>query len=339
VGVLPAAKATPPRALVSFKSLEPLNPGNFTDPSLNWKLNQSVPDYIFYYKITGGPEPVNWANVTIEETGDTFGLLTGEGYEYCGCPLSAGDYSVTVEAANNATSPIGYEIAFYLVPQPPVKFNGHIPANSLLGFSDFGVLFPGGNNTLILAATSGSYEFSIDGGSQQTVSQRTELNPTFTNHLHLLNVTATPGQDVTWSVEIKGIPKLDVRILTLPTAHCPPVELNSSCPMGASVTASDGSSPNVTYLWTDNGAGGAFNSTAGRVVAWTPPNTRGVFDLTVNASAPGYLSASDSLSVEVVPEFPSTTVPLVLTLAFTIILFARRGRSKPTACAQTRPPG
>jgi hypothetical protein len=326
--VFPVAEAERPRVLGTVSGT--LNPGAVTDPPLKWQLNQDVSDFLFYYKITGGSEPGNDVNLTLDDL--SLQSLMGEGWEYCDCAFTAGSYNVTVGADTTATAPVTFEIGFYVVPQPPVDISGQIPVNSTMRFSDFGALFPAGNYTLVLGVTSGTYEFFVDNDTspRAVVTKTTEVTVDLEEGLHLFNVTANDtGKDVVWSVQIQGgEPKLEPRILV----SCPPInQSNPVCVTGASANASDGSNPSVTYQWTDNTAGGSFNSTNTQWVAWTPPRRPGTFTLTVEASAPGYLSGSDSLGVavtEAVPEFSLATLVLIFTLTLAVVLFARRSRAK-----------
>ena len=326
--ILPLAEAAGPKRIGGVISGTE-DPGAVTDQQ--WQVNQDIPDFIFYYKISGGSGQNDVVNVTIQESGlDPWEDLMGEGWEFCDCSLDAGSYVVTVQANANANAPVSFEIGLYFVPEPPVDFSGHIPAgiNSKWNFSDFELYFSEeGDHKVILDVTSGAYEFLIDDVSKAQVTQRTELTISFPkDSFPLFQIYASTGEDVEWSVQIQGSPKLEVRILN----SCPPLNSsNPECVAGAEATASDGSSPNMTFDWTDNGAGGSFNSTTGRWVVWTPPPMVGVFTLTVKASAPGYISDTDDLSVETteaIPEFMAAALPLVLALALVMVLCARRSR-------------
>ena len=324
---IPTAEAVPPRAIATFSGT--VLPANFT---LNdWELNQGIQEFIFYYRITGGPEPFDVAYVSIDGTSlywpqGTSGGLKGEGWSYCDCALDPDLYTVIVDSDANATATISFVIGFYNVPQPPVEFSGEVLADSDVRISDFGVRFPGGNHTLIFEVTSGEYEFYVDGLSLWNSSQTRELNTNFTRGFHLLEVLAVEEQNVGWSVQIQGQPKLEVNILTA----CQPINLslpNPVCLTGARAFASDGGQPNVTYQWTDNGAGGVFNSTNSQWVAWTPPSMAGNYRLTVTVSAPGYLSDNaDLIPVQVVPEFPSMAPMLLVTFMLAVALAAQRSK-------------
>ena len=101
--------------------------------------------------------------------------LTGRGWRFCdGCQFSAGTHDVVVSAPFEAAE---FYIVFYAVPQAPVDFAGFIPANSIQAFSEFGALFPSSstNSTIVLGATGGSYDFSIDNKLSATVTETTTL--------------------------------------------------------------------------------------------------------------------------------------------------------------------
>jgi len=324
--VLPTAEATPPKALKTLSGS--LDPGDIT--SLSWDLNRDVSEFLFHYVITGGADEFDVVYVSIDETGDLWDSLMGEGWAYCDCPLSAGPYTVTVEADADATDRINFNVGFYQVPQAPVEFAGFIPANSITRVSGFGVLFPSaGGNSLVLGVTAGSYEFFIDGVTQGVVTETRSLPLEVTGDFHLFEVSSLSvgaDEDVRWSVDIQGEPKLQVSIVNA----CPvlnPEAGQSVCVTGAEVTASDGGTPTISYLWT--ATGGEFNSTTSQWVQWTAPAGVTTYSITVQASAPGYVSDSDSLTVQVVPEFLFSVIPLMLmlVLAFTVV-FDRRRRNR-----------
>lgn len=319
---LPAADAAPPRALKTFSGS--LDPGEITSPPLSWELNRDVEEFLFHYAITGGSEPDDVLYVSIDETGIRWDYLMGEGWSYCDCFLAAGSHSVTVEADAAASGRIGYTIGFHLVPQPPVDFSGFVPANSYAISSDFGVTFPSAaNHHVVLGVTSGDYEFFMDGESKGVVTGTTELSIGFTSGFHMFDVSAGGG-DVRWSVQILGPPKLEVRILST----CPMLNPDSgegTCVTGAEATASDGGSPTVSYLW--SASGGNLNSTSSQWVEWTAPPGVASFTLTVEASAPGYLSDTDSLKAQVVPEFPSNVLSFLIAVALAVFLLARKSKA------------
>jgi hypothetical protein len=323
--VPPAAEATSPEALVTFSGS--LGPGEFTDPPLSWQLNRNVDEYLFHYIITGGSSPDDVLYVSID-IGDNWQSLKGEGWSYCAdCFLDAGPYSVVVEADAAASTPITYEIGFYLVPQAPVDFSGRIPADSSTRLSDFKVLYSSaGSRPLVLGVSSGSYEFFVDNESQGEVSAPREVTLNLPEGPHVFEVNAETvgaGENVVWSVQIQGEPKLEVAILnTCPTLN--PEQGVSTCVTGAEATASDGSSPTVSYWWT--ASGGTFNSTTSQWVEWTAPAGVAAFTLSVEASAPGYISGTVSLEVQVIPEFPQIVLPFLLVVALAMALFARRSR-------------
>jgi hypothetical protein len=98
---------------------------------------------------------------------------------------------------------------------------------------------------------------------------------------------------------------------------------------GAEAIASDGGAPTVTYNWTVTG--GSLNSSSSKWIEFTPPIGVASFTLTVNASAPGYLSDTAVQVVQATPEFPAFIMPLVLTLALALAVLSRR---KPKALAK-----
>jgi len=228
----PAVEAALPRAVKTFS-------GSLTsaNPSITqlWQLSRDFPDpgFLFHYTITGGSQPDDVAYVYIEETGDAWDAnwpLMGEGWTYCSplsiqpCSLDAGSYNVTVEAGPAASLPISYNIGFYLVPTPPVDFSGHIRENSDVRLSSFGVLLPSAaTSEIVLGVTSGSYEFYVDNERKAVVNGNTQVSLNFTEGFHLLEVSAETegiGEDVRWSVQISGPPKLDVQIVdTCPTLN------------------------------------------------------------------------------------------------------------------------
>lgn len=332
VWILPNVAAAAPEVLQTFSGTLAVG----ESIPLTWELNRDIPDpgFLFHYVITGGSDSNDVVSVYIDDTGDGWEFLMGEGWEYCSplglspCPIDAGSYTVTVEAYPAATGSIHYEIAFYLPPEPSVDFSGQIPANSDVRVSRFGVLFPSSTSgQLVLNAASGSYEFLVDGESSGVVTAATELSVNFEGGFHTFEISSDfegVGENVAWSVRIP--PMLNAVIVnSCPTLN--PEAGQSVCITGAEVTASDGSSPAVTYSWT--ASAGSFNSTSSQWVEWTAPQTVGGFDLTVQVSAPGYFSGSDSLVATVVPEFPAVALPFIFALALAVLLLTRRSRRYP----------
>jgi len=335
---LPTTYAAAPEVLQTFSGTLAIG----ESIPLTWELNRDIPDpgFLFHYVITGGSDSNDVVSVYIDDTGDGWEFLMGEGWEYCSplglspCPIDAGSYTVTVEAYPAATGSIHYEIAFYLPPEPPVDFSGQIPANSDMRVSSFGVLFPSSTSgQLVLNAASGSYEFFVDGESSAVITAATELPVNFEGGFHTFEVNSEfdgVGEDVAWSVRIP--PMLNVVIVnSCPTLN--PEAGQSVCITGAEVTASDGSSPAVTYSWT--ASGGSLNSTSSQWVEWTAPQTVGDFSLTVQVRAPGYFSGTKSLVATVVPEFPTVALPFIFAMALAVLFLGRRSRQHHTVRGQT----
>jgi hypothetical protein len=334
----PIAKASPPTALQRFpssgrSSLEP--GGNMT---FSWALNRDLSEFLLYYDVVGGAGYSDVMDVYINDAPVPRGqFLVGKGWIFCdGCQYSAGTYDVGVFAPPQNTDPIQFYIGLYAVPQPPVDFAGFIPTNSSQPFSEFAVLFPPSSNnyTLVLGAAGASYDFLINDTLIATVAETTTLSLDLGGRFQRFGVDATgAGADVTWTVEIQGPPKLEVAIVNPQSGGCNstlnPGSGKSVCVVGAVVTPSDGGSPTITYLWTANG--GELNSTGSQWVQWTAPAGVANFTLAVEASAPGYVSGSDSLTVQVAPEFPSFVVPLLLVLVLGFAAVAER-RSRNRAC-------
>jgi len=319
LSIPPAAEAAGPKALKTFSGA--LDPGEITDPPLNWQLDRDISEFLFHYAITGGSEPEDVVYVLID--GITWDFLTGEGWRYCDCPLGAGSYSVTVEADPAATGRITYNVGFYRVPQPPVDFSGFIRANSIYDRNDFGVLFPSStSHEVTLVVTTGDYELFVDGETKGVVTETTDVSIFFSSGFHVFDVIAGED-DVRWSVQILGQPKLEVTILD-PCPTLNPESGQSVCVTGAEATASDGQNPSVSYLWT--ASGGRFNSTTSQWVEWTAPPGVAAFTLTVKASAAGYTSDTDSLNVQVVPEFSGVAPPFLLAVLLAVLLTRKRSR-------------
>jgi len=320
--IFPTAEAAPPKALKVGLSGS-LGPAETT--SFPWNLNRNISEFLFHYEVTGGTEPLDVIHVYIEESGDSWQFLMGKGWAYCECPLDAGAYTVTVESDLEATGPLGFNVGFYSVSQAPVDFDGFMPANSDLRLNDFGVLFPSSTTyALVLGATAGSYELFVDGESQAVVTGTATLDLNLEAGFHLFELSSSavaPDQDVRWTVQVQGQPKLEVSIVN-PCPVLNPESGESACVTGATADASDGGTPTVTYQWT--ASGGEFNSTSSQWVEWTAQPGVASFTLTVEASAQGYVSDTDSLTVQVVPEFSPSFLPLVLMLALAFAALARR---------------
>jgi hypothetical protein len=322
--ILPAAEAAPPKALKTFSGS--LDPGGITDPPLSWKLSQDVQGFLFHYAIMGGSEPHDVMYVDIDGTAIAWDSLMGEGWDYCDCSLAAGSYNVTVEADDIASGKLAYNIGFSLEPLPPVDFTGFFPANSSLRSSDFSVVFPDtAIHQVILGVTTSDYELFLDGESKGVVNETRQVAINFTSGFHAFYILPGEG-DVSWSIQILGPPKLEVSIVgSCPTLN--PQSGMSKCVVGANATASDGGTPAVSYQW--SASGGNFNSTSSQWVEWTAPPGVANFTLTVQASAPSYVSNTDSLAVIVAPEFPSGPLLFLVAGALIVLLMIRRTRRLP----------
>jgi hypothetical protein len=324
----PIVKAAPPVVLQAFPSAgkTSVQPGgNMTFP---WALGGDITEFLMYYDVTG-----DVLGVSIDEY-PYWQSLTGRGWRFCdGCQFGAGTHDVVVAASFEAAE---FSIVFYAVPQAPVDFAGFIPANSIQSFSEFGALFPSSSthSTILLGATAGSYDFAIDNKLIATVTKTATLS-LHLEGFHKLRVDATGvGADVTWTVDIQGgssQPRLEVTIVYPKSGGCN-VTLNpksgqSTCVAGVKATPSDGGSPKITYVW--SASGGKLNSTSSQWVQWTAPTGVAAFALTVQASATGYSSGSYSASIQVVPEFSSLALPLLLALGLGFVAIARRRSRHP----------
>lgn len=296
--------------------------------TFSWALGEDISEFLLYYDVTG-----DVLDVYVDDT-PYWQSLTGRGWRFCdGCQFSAGTHDVVVSAPFEAAE---FYIAFYAVPQPPVDFAGFVPANSIEAFSEFGADFSSssGNYTFVLSAAGGTYDFFIDNMLNATVTETTTLMLHLAEGFHRLAVDATgEAADVTWTVDIQGEasqPRLEVAIVYPGSGGCN-VTLNpesgeSVCVAGVMATPSDGGSPTITYAWT--ASGGELNSTSSQWVQWTAPPGVATFTLTVQASALGYLPGSYSVGVQVVPEFPSFVMPLLLVLGLSFAAVAwRRSRN------------
>jgi hypothetical protein len=188
-----------------------LVPGDIT--SFPWQLNHDVSVVLFHYKITGGSEPDDVVYVSIDETGDNWPYLMGEGWDYCDyCSYSTGPYTITVEADAAAAGQMSFNIGLYDVAQPPLDFAGFIPANSATRVSRLGIAFPGpgpANYTFVVDASAGSYEMFVDQASQGVVNGNRSLTVELDQGFHLFEVDASAvgvDQNVRWTVQGGGEP-------------------------------------------------------------------------------------------------------------------------------------
>jgi hypothetical protein len=317
----PIAEATPPATLQRFPSSGTTLLGPGENRTFSWVLRRNISEFLFYYDVTGDE-----LDVYIDDM-PFWVALTGKGWRFCdGCEFSPGTYDVMALSPYESTQ---FYFGFYTMPLPPVEFSGFIPADSYEAFNEFAVIFPpsSANYTLLLGATGGSYDFFVDDALEATVPETTTLSLDLGGDFHRFTADATgAGVGVTWTIEIQGPPKLDVAIVYPESGGCDtilnPEAGQSVCVAGAEATPSDDGSPTITYQWTKSG--GEFNSTTSQWVEWTAPPGVARFTLTVKASAEGYVSGSDSLSVQVEPEFPSFVAPLLLMLALGFTAIAQR---------------
>lgn len=327
----PTAKASSPLILQRFPSLgrgsvEP--EGNVT---YSWTLSKDLSEFLIYYDVVGATGSSDAIDLFINDVGVFRGQsLMGKGWIFCdGCQYNAGTYEVGVLASPENTDPIEFFIAFCDVAQAPVDFAGFIPATSVQPSSEFEVFFPPSskNYSLVLDATGANYNFFINETFMANVTGTTKLSLDLEGRFQRFEVDASgAGADVTWTVQIQGPPKLDVAIVNPPSGGCyatlNPQSGQSICVAGAVATPSDGGSPTITYLW--SASGGELNSTSSQWVRWTAPHGVANFTLTVEASASSYVSGTDSLTVQVVPEFPSSVTPLLLMLVLGFAAIAQR---------------
>jgi hypothetical protein len=333
--VPPVAEAVSPAILQRFPSVGKSSIAPGEDTTFSWTLSKDIPEFLLYYD-AGSAGSSDVIDVYINDAPVPRGqFLVGKGWIFCdGCQYSAGTYDVGVFAPPENVRPIEFYISIYNTPQPPVDFAGFIPAKSMQSYSEFGVLFPPSstNYTIVLGAAPGAgYDFFINHTFQATVTGTTTLSLDLGGRFQMFTVDATGvGADVTWTVEIQGPPRLEVAIV-IPQSHGCNVTLNpksgeSTCVVGAVATPTDDGSPRITYLWTANG--GKLNSTTSQWVEWTAPAGVANFTLAVEASAPGYVSGSDNLKVQVVPEFPSFLMPLILMIVLGLVAIAQRRSRK-----------
>jgi hypothetical protein len=327
----PVAEASPPMALQRFPSVgeSSVEPGG--NMTFSWALTKDLSEFLLYYDVAGPAGSSDMMDVYINYVAVPRGQsLVGKGWIFCdGCQLDAGTYDVAVLASPGNTGPIQFYIALYAVPQPPVDFAGFIPVNSAQPFSEFGALFPPSstNYTLVLGAIGAGYDFFINYTLMANVTETTTLSLDLGGRFQRFEVEATGASaDVTWTVEIQGPPKLEVAIVNPHFGGCNatlnPQSGQSVCVVGAVATPSDGRNATVTYLWT--ATGGKLNSTSSQWVQWAAPAGVANFTLTVEASAPGYVSGSDNFEVQVAPEFPAFVTPLLLTLVLGLVVIAQR---------------
>lgn len=326
----PIVKAAPPVVLQAFPSAGKTSVQAGASMTLLWTLAKDISEFLVYYDVTG-----DVLDVSIDDY-PYWQSLTGRGWRFCdGCQYSVGTHDVVVSAPYEGAE---FSIVFYAVPQVPVDFAGFIPANSIQAFSEFGALFPptSTNSTIVLDATAGSYDFAIDNKLIGTTTKRTTLS-LHLEGFHKLRVDATGvGADVTWTVNIQGgtsQPGLEVAIVYPKSGGCNttlnPKSGQSTCVAGVTATPSDGGSPKITYVWSVSG--GKLNSTTSQWVRWTAPSGVAVFTLTVQASATGYSSGSYSASIQVVPEFSSLALPLLLAVGLGFVVIAGRRSRHPVA--------
>jgi hypothetical protein len=327
----PVARAAPPPTLQRFPSVGKSSLEAGGNMTFSWALGEGVSEFLFYYDVTGDVVDVNINDAPYWQS------LTGRGWRFCdGCQFDAGTYDVTVSAPFDAAQ---FDLTFYVVPQAPVDFAGFIPVDSSEPFSEFGAFFSSssGNYTFVLSAAGGTYDFFIDNMLNATVTETTTLPLHIAEGFHKLAVDATgAGADVTWTVGIQGEgsqPRLEVAIVYPQSDGCNaalnPQAGQSVCVAGVMATPSDGGSPAITYLW--KASGGELNSTSSQWIQWTAPPGVAAFNLTVQASASGYSPGSSSVNVQVVPEFPSLVMPLLLVLSLGFAAIARRRSKSPAA--------
>lgn len=340
LSIFPKVAALPPRQIATFHGTVGLlgNGTRLNSTDFSWIITQDPQEFLFYYNITGGSGPSDVIYVTIDEAGlswpvNSLAGLKGSGWSDCVCSLPPDTYTVVVESDPSGTALLTFDVSFYRAAKPPVDFAGLVPSDAEIRSSDFAVQFTGQNTTFLLNVTQGGqYELLIDQASIANVTQNIELivnNTILTKGFHVLEVDAAADITVGWSIHIVGVPELEVEIIN----PCQPININSStpfCVLGANATTSDGSNTNVTYSWDDGGQGGTFNSTIGQWVKYSPPLTLGSYILSVQASAPGYITGSAILNppLRVVPEFPFDVISLLVALFVTMFFVSRRPRRR-----------
>jgi hypothetical protein len=332
VHAVPAQPATP---LASFS--DALNPGESREHAL--RISQDLDEYLFYAASEGGTTADDTFDVTIQETDDTWSSLQGQLW-FFSSNLNAGDYTLIVQAYEDATGPITYTVAFYSIPTVPVAFSGHVLAASAYDTADFEVDFPvDGTYTFRLGVQGEPYEVRMDYESLVTVEAPKSISVEVLEGRRYFEVISVLEQETYWSIEMsqpittttqtteatQTSGHLSVSILS----SCPTLNESAgqfSCILGAQAIASDGGSPEITYAWSKTG--GSFNSTTGQWVNWTAPVTDKplTFTVSVVASASGYDDgvALDSIAVQPIPEFPALSLPCLLSVLAVASLLIRR---------------
>ena len=330
-----AVPAQPAAALSTFS--DTLNPSESREHAL--RISQDLDEYLFYAASEGGTTADDTFDVTIEETDDTWSSLQGQLW-FFSSNLNAGDYTLIVQAYEDATGPITYTVAFYSIPTVPVAFSGHVLAASAYDTADFEVDFPvDGTYTFRLGVQGEPYEVRMDYESVVTVEAPKSISVEVLEGRRYFEVISVLEQETYWSVEMsqpittttqtteatqtRGY--LSVSILS----SCPTLDESAgqfSCILGAQATANDGGSPEITYAWSKTG--GSFNSTTGQWVNWTAPVTDKplTFTVSVVASASGYDDgvALNSIAVQPIPEFPALSLPYLLSVLAVASLLIRR---------------
>jgi hypothetical protein len=330
-----AISAAPARLATVSGTLSPKETKDFS-----YTLPGDLEDFLIHVIVTASAPQTDRLDITIE--GATWTDLQGNWWDAWGRygfgPLTAGDHTLTASTSSDAANPVTFTVEFYEIPTTPFTVQGTFPAEPVNDIAFVHVSLPqAGNYSISADAAAGNFALIPEAPNEQmNVTGPTKGTMQFGEAgVYEFQVQADvlgKNEATAWSFTI-GSPTSKPSLHLGIAEGCTGIAPGLSCIFRANATASDGSHPDIQYNWTAsggcfvNGTGGCASSILGQNVNWTAPggSSETTYRVTVNATADGYDNGLATWPI-VVPEFSSTGLALVISVASatTLILLRRR---------------
>jgi len=331
-----AMSATPARLAVVSGTLSPGETKAFS-----FSVPRDLEDFLLHVTVTTTAPDTDRLDITIEQAvwtnlqGDWWDTWGGYGLD----PLAAGDHTLNATASGDAVNPVAFTVEFYDIPTTPFTVQGTFPAEPYNKIAYIHISLPeAGNYSISADAAAGNFALTpqppapnqpidITGATKRTL----QIGEAGVYEFQVQADVLGKNEATAWSFTI-GSPTSNPSLHVEIGDGCTNTAPGSSCVFRANATASDGSHPSILYNWTASGgcfvnaAGGCVPSILSQNVNWKAPGgSNATYRVTVNATANGYENGVATWPI-VVPEFSSTGLALVITVASAaaLILVGRR---------------
>ena len=334
-----AMSATPARLAVVSGTLSPGETKGFS-----YSLPRELEDFLLHVTVTAKAPDTDRLDISMpEQPGATWTDLQGDWWDTWGGygfdPLAAGDHTLNATTSGDAVNPVAFTVEFYDIPTTPFTVQGTFPAEPYNKIAYIHISLPeAGNYSISADAAAGNFALTpqppapnqpidITGATKRTL----QIGEAGVYEFQVQADVLGKNEATAWSFTI-GSPTSNPSLHVEIGDGCTNTAPGSSCVFRANATASDGSHPSILYNWTSSGgcfvnaAGGCVPSILSQNVNWKAPGgSNATYRVTVNATANGYENGVATWPI-VVPEFSSTGLALVITVASAaaLILVGRR---------------